>query len=554
MILCSKIIVNLYKFIFVKIAYRFLFLVVLLVFITNCARTGRPEGGPKDEKAPLFVTAIPPYETTKFDKKEIKINFNEYITLKDLNSQLVISPPMKNPPLISPQGSPSEFLKIKILDTLQPNTTYIINFGNAVQDNNEGNKLENFKYVFSTGTYIDSLTTSGSIKDAKLIETPTKINVLLYRIDSTFNDSIVYKKKPNYITSTLDTTVFKFTNLRKGNYLMMALQESVSDYIFNPVTEKVGFITDTIQFPRDSIIKKPIILFKEEQPYKFSRGKEITKGKLEFGFVGDAKNMQIKVLSKVPDDFKSVSKFEVGKDTLNYWFTPFEADSLNFEVKNNNFSDTLTVRLRKNKIDSLDIKSTVSSILHFRDTLFLKSNNPIVKIDTSKITLFDKDTIAVKFTTLLSDKENLVGILFKKEPKQKYKLTAFPDAFNDVFSIKNDTLIYKFETKEVEDYGRITLNVNNANSKNLIIELLTGTKDFKVVQRNFIATKETIVFDLLEPKKYTIRVIIDENKNNKWDTGNYLKRQLPEIILYHKEINQAELRANYFLEENFTVD
>jgi uncharacterized protein (DUF2141 family) len=538
----------------VKIVYRFLFLSALLIFVTNCARTGRPEGGPKDEEAPLFVTSIPPYETVKFDKKEIKINFNEYITLKDLTSQLVISPPMENPPLISPQGSPSEYIKIKILDTLQPNTTYIINFGNAVQDNNEGNKLENFKYVFSTGTYIDSLTTSGSIVDAKLIEAPKKINILLYRIDSTFNDSIVYKKKPNYITSTLDTTVFKFTNLRKGNYLMLALQESISNYIFNPVTEKIGFSTDTIQFPRDSIIKNPIILFKEEQPYQFKRGKEISKGKIEFGFEGDAKNMQIKVLSKVPDDFKSVSKFEIDKDTLNFWFTPFKADSLNFEVSNNNFSDTLTVRLSKNKIDSLTINSSINNTLHLRDTLFLKSNNPIIKIDTSKISLFSNDTIAIKYTALLSEKENKIGVVFNKEPKQKYRLTVLPDALNDIFLFKNDTLKYNFSTKELEDYGRITLNVNNVNSKNLIIELLTGTKKYQVVQRNFITTTETIVFDLLEPKKYTIRVIIDENKNNKWDTGNYLKRKLPEIILYHKEINNAELRANYFLEENFIIE
>jgi hypothetical protein len=538
----------------VKIEYRFLFLVVLVILSTNCARTGRPEGGPKDEKAPLFVTSIPPYETVKFDKKEIKINFNEYITLKDLNSQLVVSPPMKNPPLISPLGSPSEFIKIKILDTLQPNTTYIFNFGDAVQDNNEGNKLENFKYVFSTGTYIDSLTTAGSIVDAKLIETPRKINVLLYKIDSAFNDSIIYKKKPNYVTSTLDTTVFKFTNIRKGNYLMLALQESISDYIFNPVIDKIGFITDTIQLPRDSIVKKSIILFKEEQPYQFKRGKEISKGKIEFGFEGDAKNMQIKVLSEVPEDFKSVSKFEVDKDTLNFWFTPFEADSLNFEVSNNNFSDTLTVRLRKNKIDSLVMNSSIKNILNFRDTLFLTSNNPIVKIDTSKINLFDKDTIAVNFSAFLSEKENKIAFIFDKQPKQKYSFTAFPDAFNDVYLDQNDTLKYNFNTKEIEDYGRITLNVNNVNSKNLIVELLTGTKNFQVIQRNFISNSESIVFDLLEPKKYTIRVIIDENKNNKWDTGNYLKRILPERILYHKEINNADLRANYFLEENFIID
>lgn len=537
-----------------RIVYRFLFLSVLLIFVTNCARTGRPEGGPKDEDAPLFITAKPPYESVNFNKKEIKIDFNEYITLKNLNTELVVSPPMKNPPLISPQGAPSEFIKIEIIDTLKLNTTYTFNFGNAVEDHNEGNKLENFKYIFSTGTYIDSLTTSGNIKDAKLFETPKNINVLLYRIDSSFNDSIVYKKKPDYITNTLDTINFKFTNLRKGRYLMLALQESLNDYIFNPKTDKIGFLTDTIQLPKDSIITKPIILFKEEQPYQFKRGKEITKGKIEFGFEGAGKNMQIKILSKVPDDFKSVSKFEVDKDTLNFWFTPFEADSLNFVIANNKFSDTLTVKLRKKKLDSLVMKSSTKNILHFRDTFFLTSNNPIVKIDTSKVSFFNKDTIAINYNTIPSKKENKVGFIFDKKPKEKYLFTALPGAFNDVFSVKNDTLKYSFSTKEIDDYGRITLKVNNVNSKNLIIELLSGKKQDKVIERQFTATSKGIVFDLLQPKKYTIRVIIDENKNNKWDTGNYLIKQLPEIILYHKQINNAELRANYFLEESFIIE
>jgi hypothetical protein len=461
---------------------------------------------------------------------------------------------MKYPPLISPQGTPSDFIKIKIIDTLKQNTTYIFNFGNAIQDNNEGNKLENFKYVFSTGSYIDSLTTFGNIKDAKLVEAPKNINILLYRIDSSFNDSIIYKEKPSYITNTLDTTNYNFTNLRKGKYLLLALQESVNDYIFNPKLDKIGFMADTIQLPRDSIIKKPIILFKEDQPYQFKRGKEITKGKIEFGFEGDAKNMQIRMLSKVPDDFKSVSKVEVEKDTLSYWFTPFEADSLNFIVANNEFLDTVTVRLRKKKLDSLVMSASIKGSINFRDTFYLNSNNPIIKIDTTKITLFDKDTIAVDYTTLLSKRENKIGIIFDKKPQQKYRFTAFPDAFNDVYSIKNDTLNYIFTTKEIEDYGRITLKVNNINSRNLIIELLAGKDLNTIIERKFINSSETIVFDLLDPKEYTIRAIIDENKNNKWDTGNYLKKQLAETILYHKEINNAKLRANYFLEEIFTID
>jgi hypothetical protein len=538
----------------VKTFYRFFFFLIILIFISNCARTGRPEGGPKDEDAPLFVTANPPYESINFKKKEIKLNFDEFVKLKDLNKQLVISPPMQYPPLISPQGSASKQLKIEIIDTLKLNTTYIFNFGNAVEDNNENNKLENFKYVFSTGNYIDSLTISGDIRDAKLLETPRSNNVLLYRIDSSFNDSIIYNKKPDYITTSLDTTIFRFTNLRKGNYLMIALKESVNDYIFDPKNDKIGFVSDTIQLPRDSILNTPIILFKEDQPYQFKRGKEITKGKIEFGFEGDAKNMKINMLSEVPPDFKSVSKFEIDKDTLNYWFTPFEADSLNFTIENNQFIDTFTVRLRKNKIDSLVMSATVKGVFHFRDTFYLTSNTPIIKIDTSKISLFDKDTIAVNYKTLLSKKENKIGFIFAKKPEEKYSLKFLPSSFTDIYDIKNDTLTYRVSTKTIDDYGRITINVNNVNSKNLIVELISGKNQDQLIERQFISTSKKLVFDLLEPKKYTIRAIIDENKNNKWDTGSYLKRQLAEKIIYNEAINNYDLRANFYLEEIFTIE
>ncbi|MDG1404290.1 Ig-like domain-containing protein [Polaribacter sp.] len=537
-----------------KTIFKFLYLIVAVLFISNCARTGRPEGGPKDENAPLFVIAKPPHESTKFDKKEIKLEFDEFIKLKDLNKQFVVSPPMKNPPIISPQGTASKEINIEILDTLQQNTTYILNFGNAVEDNNEGNQLENFKYVFSTGDYIDSLTTVGVIKDSKLLETPKSVNILLYRIDTAFNDSIIYKKKPNYITNTLDTTVFNFSNLRKGKYMMIALKEAISDYIFNPETDKIGFVSDTISLPKDSIIKKPIVLFQENLPYEFKKGKEVTKGKIEFGFTGNAKNLKVNLLSKVPDTFKSVSKFMKDKDTLNYWFTPIDVDSLNFIIANNDFLDTITVKLRKKKLDSLEISSSIRGALHFRDTFFLKSNNPIVKIDTSKISLFDKDTLAVNYKVLASKKENKIGFIFTKKPKEKYNFKALPNAFNDVFGIQNDTLAYKFSTKEIDDYGRITLNINNVNAKNLIIELLSGNKQDELVERQFIATSGKIIFDLLEPKKYTVRAIIDENKNNKWDTGSYLKKRFAERIVYNEAINKVALRANFFLEENFTVD
>ncbi|MEO9572336.1 MAG: Ig-like domain-containing protein [Polaribacter sp.] len=531
---------------------NFIFFSISILILANCARTGRPEGGPKDEDAPLFVTANPPYEIVNFNKKEIRLNFNEFIKLKDLNKQLIVSPPLKTPLFVTPQGTASKFLDLSILDTLQENSTYIINFGNAIEDNNEGNKLESFKYVFSTGNYIDSLTTSGNIKDAYLDTKPKNTNVLLYKIDSSFTDSIVFKQKPNYVTNTLDTAHFNLSNLKKGNYLMIALKESISDYLFSPKEDKIGFYNDTITLPRDSIIEKPIILFKETQPYKFRRGKEITKGKIIFGYEGEVKDLKIKIISETPKNFKSISKFEIDKDTLNYWYTPIETDSLNFIVTNDKFVDTVTVRLRKKKIDSLLLNPSTNATLHLRDTFFIKANNPLVKIDTSKIVFIHKDSIKLPFSSFISKKENKIGFVFNKKPQQKYKLNILPSAIFDIFEQKNDTLNYNFSTKEIEDYGRITIDIVNQTSENLIIELLEGKEKNKIVERRFITDSKQIRFDLLEPKTYFFRAIIDSNKNNKWDTGNYLLKKQPEKIIYFSE--ELELRANYYLDKNiFTI-
>jgi hypothetical protein len=200
------------------------------------------------------------------------------------------------------------------------------------------------------------------------------------------------------------------------------------------------------------------------------------------------------------------------------------------------------------------MSATVKGTFHFRDTFFLTSNTPIIKIDTTKIGLFDKDTTSVNYRTLLSKKENKIGFIFDKEPKQKYSFKFLPNSFTDIYDVKNDTLFYNVSTKAIDDYGRISINVNNVNSKNLIIELLSGKNQNQLIERQFVSTSKKLVFDLLEPKKYTIRAILDENKNNKWDTGNYLKKQLAEKIMYHEVINNTELRANYFLEESFTIE
>lgn len=520
------------------------------MLLYSCARVGNPEGGPKDEIAPLMVTANPPYESINFDKKNIKIYFNEYIKLKDLNKQLVVSPPLKSPPSITPQGTPSKFIEIKILDTLLLNTTYTFNFGNSVQDNNESNELEKFKYVFSTGNYIDSLFFSGNVKDAFLNKPLKNTNVLLYKIDSTYTDSIVYKRKPSYVTSTSDSTNFNFSNLQKGKYFLIALKENNSDYLFNSKTDKIGFLLDTILLPKDSILEKPLSLFKEEATYNFKKAKEVTKGHIIFGYEGSGKDLEINLLSSTEEDFKSIAKFEPNKDTLNLWFSPVEKDSLIFKVSNKNTIDTVIVKLRKKQIDSLLISAPIKGTLHLRDTFFLESNNPITHIDTSKIRILNKDSIAIDFKSFLSKKRNTMQLIFDRKPVQNYNFTILPKAFLDIYSQVNDSLEYNLRTKEVEDYGQITLTIKNKTSSNVIIELLDEKEN--LTERKFMKTEqEILVFKLLAPKKYVIRSIIDKNKNNKWDTGNFLNKILPEKIIYFEKI--IDVRPNYYINESFEI-
>ena len=524
-----------------------LFLIVLVLSFSQCAKKGRPDGGPKDEDAPLFVTANPPYETINFDKNEINIYFNEYIKLKDLSKQLIISPPLnpENPTLISPQGSPSKYIKIQILDTLLENSTYIFDFGNSVQDNNEANTLERFKYVFSTGAYIDSLTLSGSVKNSFKSESVENIKLLLYRLDSAYTDSAVYNRKPDYVTSTLDSSNYEFSNLRKGNYLLVALNDAGSDYVFNPKTDEIGFLKDTIWLPRDSIIKTELSIFKEELPYIFRRGKEIRKGQLIFGYQGKPSNIKIENLSAVPDNFQTIIFPEKDKDTLNLWHSPIEKDSLIFKISNNNIIDTITVALRKKQLDSLTVTKITGGVLNIKDTLFFSTNNPIIKIDTSKINFVHTDSIYITYKAFISKKESSVGFLFEKKFKTSYKLNLYPDALVDIFETSNDTVTSQFRTRSIEDYGEISLAIQNPEKVPVIIQL-TDINDVTVAQETSSENK-TISFNYLIPKKYKIRIIYDTNKNGKWDTGNYLEKKQPEPVQYFPEVQ--EIRPNWVLNE-----
>jgi len=529
-----------------RFLYNFYLLIITCTVFFNCANRGTPTGGEKDVTPPEIVKSIPENNSVNFKGKEIKIYFDEYIKLNDIQKQLIVSPPMDPAPEISPLGSASKYITIKIHDTLQENTTYAFNFGTSIVDNNEGNPYPYYRYVFSTGNHIDSLSINGFVKNS-LERTPDDfVSVMLYEANSTFTDSIIYKQKPKYITNTLDsTTTFKLENLKAGKYLMIALKEENQDYIFQQKTDKIAFKKEFITVPSDSVYE--LNLFKEITDFKAIRPSLVSGNKIAFGYEGEGEDMKIELLSQTTSDFKSVITKEVDKDTLNYWYKPsFEADSIMFKVSKANFNETFKVNLRDLKKDTLVVKQIEGRSLKLLEDFQLQGTTPFASIDESKITILDKDSANVAFTSSLDRLHNIYRLSFNKTEQNAYDMQMLPGAFTDFFEDRNDTLNFSVRTKEESDYGEVRVNLQNAVYP-VIVQLVDQRGEIEAEKYAEYDSKP-IDFLSLNTGKYFIRVIFDSNKNSKYDPGNFLKKIQPERVSYYPD--EIEVRA--FSEQIFT--
>lgn len=525
--------------------YNLVLLIFIGLIIYTCANKGTPEGGPKDETPPEIIKTEPDNYSTNFKGDEIKIYFNEYIKIKDVQKQLIISPPMNTIPDIKPLGGASREITIKIYDTLKPNTTYAFNFGNSIEDNNEGNPYPYFRYVFSTGDYIDSLKVQGNIIDALKREPETFINVGLYEVDSTFNDSVIYKKPPKYITNTLDSlTTFAIENIKAGKYLLVALKDKNGDNKFQQKTDQIAFHKTFIDVPTDSLYS--LKLFHENIDFNSSRPKLITGEKIVFGYEGDYKDMNIEILSEVPSDFESRITKDTKTDSLYYWYKPrLEVDSLNFKVTHNNFEKDYKVRISSQKRDSLRIEASPSGNIGVEEPFKIMGTTPIVDFDDTKIKIIDKDSLNVSFNTTFDDRLNTFDFNFDKKEDNLYKINILPKAFVGFFGTTNDTLNFSLKTKKTSDFGYIRFNLVNAKHP-LIIQLTDSKGDIKM-EKYVPEAGKPIDFLNVNPGKYFIRVIHDANENEKYDPGNYLKKTQPERVS-HFEMTE-DVRADWGLVE-----
>lgn len=519
-----------------------LFLSVVLL-LASCAKRGSITGGDKDVMPPKVVSSSPKNGSTNFNEKEIKITFNEFIKVKDLQKNLIVSPPMKTPITVLPQGGVSKYLTIKINDTLKDNTTYSFNFGQSIVDNNEGNVLQQLKYVFATGTALDSLTVEGTIKDSYEKEIPNFVNVMLYEVDEKYNDSIIYKEVPRYITNTLDSTkTFKIENVKAGKYKLFALKEATTNYKFDPKKDRIGFYDQTITVPDKAIFE--LELFKEIPQFVAKKPIQASGNRVIIGYEGNAKNSKVSPKYKGASLFHKITKF-ADKDSLQLWFKPIKNDSIQVNITRENYSKDFVVKLKNQRLDTLKL-TTKNTSLDLNDVLKINATIPLEKWDVSKMNLIKRDSSKVAFTTKYDEFNQNLEILFDKEENEKYSFVMQPKAVEDYLGQQNDSLIrFNANTKNKTDYGNLKLVLQNAKSFPLIVEL-TDAKG-KVLYTEYAEKNPTVEFLLLEPKKYSIRVIYDTNNNKERDTGSYLEKRQPEEVFHFP--TEIDVRANWDVEQ-----
>ena len=532
---------------------RYSLYIMVMILMVGCARRSAPTGGLKDSIPPVLVASNPKMNNVNFSADEIRLTFNEWLELKGLDQQLIISPPLeKNKYEIKPLSGITKKIFISFLDSLQENTTYTINFGNSIVDNNEGNKMNFFNYTFSTGPTLDSLFIKGNVEDAFNLETDEYLSLQLYRIDTTYNDSIIYNNQPTYLANSLDTTAYRFKNLREGKYILIALKDMGNDYIFNPLYDKIGYYDSIISLPKDSIIN--LKLFKEEVPIIWDRPHFINSEKIGFGYYGKLDLNKISLVSKIPDSVNYLFTKEKDKDTINFWLSKNSLDSLEFKLKEVDTIKTLTVKFDRSKdsiIDSLRISDITKSVIGLKEKFKLSSNLPVREISDSLIFIRDIDSTLIPFKSSINNNLDEVTLDFDVKPQDDYSIYILPNAIIDHRGGTNDTLGFRTRSQSLEDYGNVYLNVIRDSKSQYILQMVNSNNEI-VREYNSINSDGLYNFELVKPGKYIFRMIRDNNRNKEWDTGNYLKKIQPEEVYYSNF--ELEIRANWDFNETLNLN
>lgn len=525
-------------------------LISSLGLFSGCASVQSPTGGPRDTIQPAIVKEFPKNLSRNFASKKIEIEFDEFIKLSNEYTEISISPALDLPPTYKAK---KEILNIEFQQELEKNTTYTINFGKAIADVNESNILKNYTYVFSTGNEIDSLTIQGSVINSLTKEKVKETTVFILPLSQ---DSLFGKKKASFYTTTDTSGKFKLSNLREDTYRIYALNEQGGgDRIFNNSNEEIGFLTNPLKLNKDTS-NIVLQLFKEVPANFIVTDRKIDPdGKISMVFNKPLEKPAINIIE--PSELNAIKTLEFNStgDSATTWLPEINFDSIKVEISSDK-QRLDTVTLRRNKRDTYNKSLTIidnltGTKLKPGSDLTLRFSAPIQAFQQNLVTLLE-DSVQVKNIELIkssSDPRNYL-IKYPWRLKKEYLLNIKENAFTDVVNNKSKPYNKKFELDTEDNYGSINVKLSVPDtSKTYLIQWL-GEK-YNVLKQDKISKNTSLNYTRYPTAKYFIRIIYDENRNGKWDTGNVkLKVQPEKSWTFEKTIT---LRPNWDLEENISI-
>ena len=584
----------------------YIFIIIAAAVMYSCANIGNPSGGPIDKTPPIFMRSNPTPNAVNVKDRKIEISFDEIVTLKDPSTKIIVSPAQTEMPRMSALGRK---VTVELVDSLLPNTTYTIDFSNSIQDNNEGNAIDNFAFAFSTGSVIDSMRVSGYVIDSRTLEPMQSVVVGL---QSNLADSAFHKEKLQRVALTNDRGQFTIRNVSPGSYHIFALKDLDRDYKFGNPTEDIAFLDsiivpsigtreaadtvyndlneiDTIMratrpayFPNDILLS----MFNEDRKSQYLANNlrvDSTRISLTFAAASDTlPSLSIVGRNDVPDQWYTLERSQTN-DTLTYWIRPphlVSADTLMVATTYlrtdtaSNLSwgtDTLKFTFQRQKAKKKKKNEETDSLEQIRfmelhplangtqevyAPLLLQTGTPIERYSREAFHLQRKlqnDTIfypaEIKSIALRDSTLNRRDLVLKVdwEPGAAYTLAVDSLAMTDIYGLQTKPLKVDFNVRKMEEYGNIVFNIT-AVRDSAIVELLDGTE--KIVLRAPVKNHRAELLNLL-PGKYYARLFIDRNGNGKYDTGNYDMHLQPEETVYYP--GAINLKKNWDVEQTWDI-
>jgi len=577
-----------------KQGINLIYSLVIIILLVSCATVVRPDGGPADTTPPIAKAYHPKNGTINMQQQKIVIRFDEYIILKKLTQQLVVSPPMPKKPKISISG---KSLVIELPDSLRANTTYTIFFGDAVVNFKENLPAHNFEYHFSTGKVLDSLMLKGFAINSFDNSAYEELFVMLYK---SYDDSVIYNNTPYYLTKTEKNGDFYLDNLAPGKYQIFALKDANRNYKYDQDDEEVAFgdslvipfhhsifDKDTLHPNDKKILPKDIPLYVFHpiaKETKLLSNKDFPPLKTLFVFNRPVNDFKIAPLNFSSDTIWHLETYGLNRDSITTYFMGIKQDTIMVALWDGNQAlDTLEILLQKLKkkkfiskrdlrklekekennelkkpkpisVKKIAYRDNIRGSFPFFADIEMRFKVPLNKYDPSKIHLFrvvDTLLYPMKSQSWISDTINNMRIRVRAnfDEREKYRLIVQNDCFFDLYHSTNDTIIKNFTTTEMREYGSLALEVNYNEKHPLIIQLLNAKN--AVLREDFISKSQKINYPYLKEGKYKIKAVLDINNNGKWDTGDFVSRIQPEKVYFINKV--LNIRANWDTEHIWTI-